>query len=59
MITEMAIEELNKVLTEFRHQNAHTVLTCGEVLNIMTKEELIQLVAKLFVAANNVVQSRL
>ena len=59
MITEMAIDELNKVLQDFVLEHRDSSLTYREVLDQMSKPQLIQLVAKLFVAANNVVQSRL
>lgn len=59
MNTEMAIEELDKVLINFRKQYQCLPVTVGEVLNGMSMRELIELVAELLLAANNVVQSRL
>ena len=59
MITELAIEQLNKVLIDFRKEYQCLPVTIGEVLNGMSRQELIKLVADLMLAANNVVQSRL
>lgn len=59
MITELAIEQLDKVLIDFRKECQCLPVTIGEVLNGMSRQELIKLVADLMLAANNVVQSRL
>lgn len=59
MITELAIEQLDKVLIDFRKEYQCLPVTIGEVLNGMSRQELIKLVADLMSAANNVVQSRL
>ena len=59
MITEMAIDELNKVLVAFRNEHKESVKTVGEALESMTKQELLDLCAKLILVSNLVVQSRL
>jgi len=59
VITELAIEQLDKVLIDFRKEYQCLPVTIGEVLNGMSRQELIKLVADLMSAANNVVQSRL
>jgi hypothetical protein len=59
MITEMAIEQLDKVLIDFRKEYQCLPLTVGEVLNGLSRQELLKLVVDLMSAAQNVVQSRL